>query len=63
MRKRVQDEEGSDSIAVGIELPQDSANTRQHTATRSVMIIGEKFEDPREKQGSHAMYDSDAVSK
>ena len=63
MKKRVQDEEGSDSIAIGVELPQDCPSSRQQRTTRSVMIIGEKFEDHREKQAAHAMYDSDAVSK
>lgn len=63
MKKRVRDEEGSDSIAVGVELPQECRTTQRHTATRSVMIIGEKFEDTKDRNGHHAMYDSDAISK
>lgn len=64
MKKRVIDEEGSDSIAVGVDLPQDNRDSILHRATRSEMIIGEKFEDSREKhRNNYGFYDSDAVPK
>jgi len=64
MKKRVIDEEGLDSIAVGVDLPQDNRDGILHRATRSEMIIGEKFEDSKElHRNNYGFYDSDAVPK
>lgn len=61
MKRRMEIEEGTDSIAVGVDLPQENKRTSDVKSSKSLVIIGEKFEDTKDKSGNHAMYESGAL--